>query len=125
MKENKIKIIGSFILMAILTIMMLLSVFLMVGVVVLKKFDINNDKLKELFNISEETSIGINLSEKYPFENESNIIVTNKKNSNKYLYIVNTLKSFLEKKSSSGLIEKKKFVKLSYHYKKELGNKLV
>ena len=124
MKKNKIEVVGSFIIIGMLGIIMCLVIFFTIGPLLLRVLKINDDKLNELFQLPEESTL-INYAEIYPFETNENILVNKENYVDKYLSIINEVKSSLQKKTSNYLIGYEKFAELSYNYNKILGYKLV
>ncbi len=122
MKSEKIECIGSFIIVGILLIMMIISLLFTILPKILVGLNLSNDKINNFFQIVESTP-KIDFEKIYPFEKKEF-----KKNTsliNKYLNTVDYVKNKLEGNTSKGLYGYEKLIEFSYIYNNLISYKIV
>ncbi len=126
--NNKIKKCGCFIVLGILFLMLLNTISCTLAPKIVSKLKINNEKVNELFKITKSTP-PYDFTIDYPFEdNDKDNTENETRNLNiidKYLSLINTIKTKLEANTSKRLIGYQKSIELSYIYNKLISYKLV
>lgn len=122
MKNNRIEVFNTFLMISILIVFMINSIIFSVIPKILSKLNIGNDTINNFFNIKKSENL-IDYSKIYPLEN--NINLDSPTLVQKYISFLSMLKEYIEKGTSSNLYGYEKMVELSYLYDDLLSYKIV
>lgn len=125
MKNNKIEIVSSILMISLLVLILLSSCFYSIFPKVLEKLDLTNDRINKFFKIEKTNDIiDVNYKKLYPFDDTEKILI--KENIiDKYKQLINNIEEKIETYTSEKLMGYEKMVEFSYYYNDAIKFNLV
>ncbi len=123
MKSSKIQVIGSFLIIAILVVMMLYTVVCAIFQIIIKA-GVSNNYINEIFGAEKSSIVEIDFSQLYPFQNTEKEVIE-KNPIEKYKSIIEKAKNQIESFTSKKLLGYEKFIEYSYVYNDLISYSLV